>query len=73
MEVVWHEGPGEAPGSGLDEDGPEPIEEQIPVPVIEKYRLPIDTTGYDMVECTGKVDSGGSWHDTVFPLIKCSL
>jgi hypothetical protein len=62
MNVIGHEGPGEAIGTGLDKKFRKAMQEALSVTVIAKDVAPINTTDDNMLQKVRNIKSGGSWH-----------
>jgi hypothetical protein len=62
MNVIGHEGPGEAIGTGLDKKLRKALQKALSVAVIAKDVAPINTTDDNVLQKVGNIKAGGSWH-----------
>jgi hypothetical protein len=62
VDVVWHQSPGVTRSLCLDQNITETIDKFDPIPVITKYQALFDTSGNDVVQGSGCINSGLSWH-----------
>lgn len=62
MNVIGHEGPGEAIGIGLDKKFRKALQKALSVAVIAKNIAPINATDDNVLQKVRNIKAGGSWH-----------
>ena len=62
MNMIGHERPGEAIGTGLDKKFRKALQKALSVAVIAKNVAPINTTDDNVLQNVRHIKAGGSWH-----------
>jgi hypothetical protein len=62
MEMIGYQGPGVTCYLAVGDYSGQALDKVIAVDVAGKYLTPFDPTADDMVQRSGRVDSGFSWH-----------
>jgi hypothetical protein len=62
MEMIGHQGPGQAARLTLAENVPQPVKKIIAVGIVAENRTPLDSSHDDMVQNTRSIQSGFAWH-----------
>jgi len=62
MKMIWDEHPCVTCGFSLREEFGEALQKILPVPVVYEYLSALDTPDHDVVQGTGCVQAGLSWH-----------
>lgn len=60
--MIGDEGPGQAVGPGFLEKSRKPVNKGLPIMIIKKDRGFFDAPDDDMLQNTGDVQAGFSWH-----------
>ena len=62
MEMVGNECPGKTACGGLRQNSSKPFHKMIPVGIIKENLPPLNSTAYDVVQCTGCINASLSCH-----------
>ena len=63
MEMVGNECPSKTARGGLGEKSSEAFDKMVPVGVVEEDLSPLDSTAYDVVQCTRRINASLSCHE----------